>query len=116
LVHNGFFVDRECDRFGCAFYYSQTREPDRIAILLPLHMLATFVAWLAALSLALDADVRYGGVISTRPRRHYSQVRIGWEALQRHHRCCVTIVLYDTFKHPPPTCLNWLDIPTALAP
>lgn len=108
------FRDLKCDRFGCAFYYSQTRDPDRIAILLLLHMLATLVAWLAILSLALDVGVRYGGVISKRPRRHYSYVRIGWEALQRRDRRCLTTTLFETFKHPPPIFLAWLNIPTSL--
>jgi hypothetical protein len=38
-----------------------------IAILLLIHALATFVAWLAALSIALTTQVRYGGVTSSRP-------------------------------------------------
>ena len=28
------FRDLKCDRFGCAFYYSLTRKPERIAMLL----------------------------------------------------------------------------------
>jgi hypothetical protein len=106
------FRDLKCDRFGAAFYYSQTRDPKRIAILLLLHLLATFVAWLAALSLALNADVRYGGVISKRPRRYYSLLRIGWEALQRHDRHCTQATLRQTFYHPPSNFLTWLNIPS----
>jgi hypothetical protein len=41
------FRDLKCERFGCAFYYSLTRKPKRIAMLLLIHALATFVAWCA---------------------------------------------------------------------
>lgn len=67
------FRDLKCDRLGCAFNYSLARDPKRIAILLLIHALATFVAWLAALSISVNAQVRYGGVKSSRPRLHYSQ-------------------------------------------
>ena len=95
------FRDLKCERFGCAFKYSLTRDPKRIAILLLIHALATFVAWLAALSLTGAAHIRYGGVISTRARRHYSHLRIGWEALRRRDTTCTTKALYDVFEMPP---------------
>lgn len=105
------FRDLKCDRFGCAFKHSLTRDPNRIAILLLIHALATFVAWLAALSVALIHQVRYGGVKSKRPRMHYSQLRIGWEALRRQDAQCSGATLHATFLHPPPTFLAWLEIP-----
>lgn len=105
------FRDLKCDRFGCAFNYSQTRDPQRIAILLLIHALASFVAWLAALSIALTAPVHYGGLKSSRPRLHYSQLRIGWEALRRNDADCTCSSLLATFKHPPPTFISWLEIP-----
>ena len=78
------FRDLKCDRFGCAFYYSLTRKPERIAMLLLIHALATFVAWLAALSHSARLALRqYGGILSARSRPHYSLLRIGWEALRR---------------------------------
>ena len=106
------FRDLKCDRFGCAFKHSLTRDPKRIAILLLIHALATFVAWLAALSIALTRQVRYGGVKSKRPRMHYSQLRIGWEALRRKDAQCRGATLHATFLHPPPTFLGWLAIPS----
>lgn len=105
------FRDLKCDRFGCAFKYSLTRDPKRIAILLLVHALTTFVAWLAALSVALTSEVRYGGVKSARSRRHYSQLRIGWEALRREDPDCNCSALQAAFRHPPPTLLQWLEIP-----
>jgi hypothetical protein len=105
------FRDLKCERFGCAFNHSLTRDPQRIAILLLIHALATFVAWLAALSLALITQVRYGGVKSSRPRLHYSQLRIGWEALRRNDADCDCSTLHATFKHPPTTFLSLLEIP-----
>lgn len=104
------FRDLKCERFGCAFNYSLTRDPQRIAILLLIHALATFVAWLAALSIALTTQVRYGGVKSSRPRLHYSQLRIGWEALRRNDADCNRSTLHATFKHPPATFLSLLEI------
>jgi len=95
------FRDLKCERFGCAFKYSLTRDPKRIAILLLIHALATFVAWLAALSVTRAAHIRYGGIISTRARRHYSHLRIGWEALRRKDTTCTTKALYDAFKMSP---------------
>lgn len=105
------FRDLKCDRLGCAFHYSLTRDPKRIAILLLIHALATFLAWLAALTIAVSAQVRYGGVKSSRPRLHYSQLRIGWEALRRNDEKCNYATLQTAFHHPPPTCLSLLEIP-----
>lgn len=47
------FRDLKCDRHGCAFCYSLTRSGKRLAVLLLLHALATFVAWLSALGQAI---------------------------------------------------------------
>jgi hypothetical protein len=105
------FRDLKCDRLGCAFKYSLTRDPRRIAILLLIHALATFVAWLAALSVAANAQVRYGGVKSSRPRLHYSQLRIGWEAVRRGDDSCSDNALQAVFNHPPPACLALLEAP-----
>ena len=105
------FRDLKCDRLGCAFKYSLTRDPKRIAILLLIHALATFVAWLAALSMAVSAQVRYGGVKSSRPRLHYSLLRIGWEALRHNDESCTGSALQAVFNHPPPACLAMLGAP-----
>ena len=110
------FRDLKCDRYGCAFKFSQTRIKERIAILLLIHALATFVAWLAALTLARTAQVQYGGVTSSmRTRPHYSRLRIAWTALQRGDQQCTVNDLYAAFKRPPPEFLSLLQIPTGLS-
>lgn len=107
------FRDLKCDRFGCAFYYSLTRKPERIAMLLLIHALATFVAWLAALSQIAAVSLRhYGGIVSTRHRPHYSLLRIGWEALRRNDPACRPATLRSVFLHPPSTFLTHLQIPS----
>jgi hypothetical protein len=106
------FRDLKCERFGCAFYYSLTRKPERIAMLLLIHALATFVAWLAALSQTpVNALIQFGGIVSNRPRRHYSLLRIGWEALRRCDPQCTQLVLRNTFIRPPAIFLKQLEIP-----
>jgi hypothetical protein len=107
------FRDLKSERYGCAFRHSLTRNPQRIAILLLLHMLATLVVWLATLSIAVTALINYGGIVSARPRRHYSLIRIAWEALQHDDPCCNVSKLTYAFKHPPPTFLALLVIPSA---
>jgi hypothetical protein len=109
------FRDLKNERYGCAFAFSLTRDPKRIAILLLLHMLATLLAWLAALSMTACASVHYGGVISARPRRHYSLLRIGWETLRRDGHPDVRQRLIATYRHPPAILLTWLQIPHDLA-
>lgn len=106
------FRDLKCDRFGCAFYYSLTRKPERIAILLLLHALATFVAWLAALAQPRAALAQYGGVVSARAKPHYSALRIGWEALRRRDPMCMPRQLRAVFTRPPTTFLTRLQIPS----
>lgn len=107
------FRDLKCERFGCAFYYSLTRQPERIAVLLLIHALATFVAWLAAWSqLPLNALVQYGGILSGGSRRHYSLLRIGWEALRHDDSRCTAGRLHSVFVHPPAVLLTQLQIPS----
>ena len=107
------FRDLKCERFGCAFYYSLTRKPERIAALLLIHALATFAAWLAAWSkLSLGALVQYGGIISERSRRHYSLLRIGWEALRRNDSRYTAASLHAVFVHPPAALMTELQIPS----
>lgn len=106
------FRDLKCDRFGCAFNYSLTRDPQRLMILLLIHALATFVAWLMAMSLAIDANVTLGGVISKRSRRHYSLLRLGWEALRRYQPPNFHSILTHVFNHPPTQLLQQLALPS----
>lgn len=106
------FRDLKCERFGCAFYYSLTRKPERIAMLLLIHALATFVAWLSGLSRDVtSAQVQFGGIISPRKRAHYSLLRIGWEAIRHNDPRCTTATLRSAFNHPPNSFLFELEIP-----
>lgn len=105
------FRDLKCARFGCAFDYSQTRHPERLMILLLIHALATFVAWLMAMSINLTADTTLGGIISRRTRRHYSLLRIGWEALRRDHFSTAYTALRRTVSLPPAQLIRSLELP-----
>lgn len=97
------FRDLKCVQYGCAFDHSLTRSCERLGILLLIHALATFVAWLTGLTLdereALD---KHGGVYAPRPRRHYSLLRLGWEALRRGDPSILIGSLYETLR-------NWLQ-------
>jgi hypothetical protein len=106
------FRDLKCARYGCAFDYSLTRHPDRLMILLLIHALATFVAWLMATVLTTETDVILGGIISHRTRRHYSLLRLGWETLRRHPPIDLYSTLRRTFNRPPATLLEQLELPT----
>jgi hypothetical protein len=106
------FRDLKCDRFGCAFYYSLTRGKQRLAILLLLQALATFIAWLTALATpATPSTVRHGGIVSSRSRRHYSLLRIGWETLRRQGETISLSDLCKAFTHPPRWWLTELELP-----
>jgi len=105
------FRDLKCDRFGCAFHYSLTRTAQRLAVLLLVHALATFVAWLTALVDDAHSTLRYGGIVTARPRRHYSLLRVGWERLRQ--QCAVPSPrdLWRVCTHPPQWSLRELEIP-----
>ncbi len=75
------FRDLKSERFGVGFEHSLTRDPVRIEILLLIHGLATFVAYLMALSTSdQDLTVVLGGVVGR--RRHYSKIWLGWQLLR----------------------------------
>lgn len=105
------FRDLKCDRYGCAFCYSLTRGAGRLAMLLLLHALATFVAWLSALTSDAQTAIRHGGIVSKRARRHYSLLRIGWEALRQRGAPPPHQDLGRAFTHPPQWALRELEIP-----
>jgi hypothetical protein len=76
------FRDLKSHRYGAAFEDCLTRRCERLAVLLLLHTLACFAAWL--MSLATTASVQPDPL--TRQRRHrprYSQQRRGMEWLRR---------------------------------
>jgi hypothetical protein len=76
------FRDLKSHRYGQAFEDSLTRSAARIEVLLLLHALAVFAAWLTGL--AVESE---GGELRLTPyrtsRRLYSTLRIGWEAIRR---------------------------------
>lgn len=76
------FRDLKCERFGCAFHHSLTRKPERIAILLLLQALASFLVYLLARQLdERSAQIVYGGIVGS--RRHFSMHRIAWEVIRK---------------------------------
>ncbi len=105
------FRDLKCDRYGCAFCYSLTRGAERLAVLLLLHALATFVAWLSALASDAQTAIRHGGIVGSRARRHYSRLRLGWEALRQRWAPLSHRNLWRAFTHPPQWALQELEIP-----
>lgn len=79
------FRDLKSERYGCAFRHSLTRKAPRLAVLLLLHALASFLAWLHGLAASLHQQTLHCVIHHRTRRAHYSLVRIGWEALRRGH-------------------------------
>jgi hypothetical protein len=77
------FRDLKCDRFGCAFAYSLTRHAARLSVLLLLHALATFLAWVQGCAQQRQQLTLHCAIRLTAKRAQYSTVRIGWESLRR---------------------------------
>lgn len=77
------FRDLKSERYGCAFRHSLTRKAPRIAVLLLLHAMASFIAWLQGLALTHLKQTTHCAIRSRCKRAHYSSVRIGWESLRR---------------------------------
>lgn len=99
------FRDLKSARYGVAFRYSLTRSAKRIEILLLIHALATFVAWLVGISLGQQTRNGYAGMNTLRTRRHYSSLRLGFEALKRGHVSSLRL-LWRTLVDPPQQVLN----------
>lgn len=70
------FRDLKSHRFGCAFEDTLTRSAQRLEVLLLIHMLATLVAWLAALATSALHECRF----------RISLLRRGWESLRGSQR------------------------------
>jgi hypothetical protein len=93
------FRDLKCVQYGCAFDQSLTRSCARLGVLLLIHAMAAFVAWLTGLTLDERAAIdKHGGIYAARARRHYSLLRLGWEALRRGDRTILISALYDTLR------------------
>jgi hypothetical protein len=80
------FRDLKSGRYGCALRYSLTRTATRMSVLLLLHALASFVAWLHGLAVSHAKQLSHCAVRIHAQRPHYSLLRIAWEALRRAQR------------------------------
>lgn len=79
------FRDLKSHRFGMGFEDSLTREPKRLAVLLLLHAMAAFAAWLLAKAFRTEG-VKVDPMTSQENHRHrYSDQRRGLEWLRQ--RC-----------------------------
>lgn len=67
------FRDLKSHRFGASFEDTQTRSAERLQMLLLIHLLATLVAWLAAIATTRSHELRF----------RVSMLRRGWEHLRR---------------------------------
>lgn len=79
------FRDLKSERYGCAFRHSLTRKGPRIAILLLLHAMACFLAWLQGSALCQRSQTGHCAAQPRASHAQYSVVRIGWESLRRRH-------------------------------
>lgn len=94
------FRDLKCVQYGCAFDHSLTRSCARLGVLLLIHALAAFAAWLTGLTLdEREALSKHGGIFAPRARRHYSLLRLGWEALRRSDPSILIASLYETLRN-----------------
>jgi hypothetical protein len=105
------FRDLKSVRYGCAFRLSLTRKPARIAVLLLLHALASFVAWLQGVMVKSLQKTTHCEIRCKSERARYSSVRIGWESLRRNQS--PPPMLDDfTLTHVPPWLTTALGIET----
>lgn len=97
------FRDMKSHRYGCAFEDSLTRKGHRLEILLLIHALAGFAAWLAGLaSQATGQRLRLVPSGTAQHRASYSLLRLGWEALRRNWIRESDRALRETIRRPPP--------------
>jgi hypothetical protein len=99
------FRDLKSHRYGQAFEDSLTRKRERIEVLLLLHALALFVAWLAGI--AAEAErCQHKLNPHCSERRLYSIVRLGWEALSRQWLSLSTAKLIEILRSLSPEALH----------
>lgn len=95
------FRDLISHRYGQAFEDALIRKPELIEILLLLHALALFAAWLAGMAAeASNCQHRFNPYPSK--RRLYSLIRLGWEALTRHWLQRPDQLMIQTLREPSP--------------
>lgn len=77
------FRDLKSERYGSAFRHSLTRKAPRLAVLLLLQAMASWIAWLQGIALSHLQRITHCAIRVHGPRSCYSMVRIGWESLRR---------------------------------
>lgn len=103
------FRDLKSHRYGQGFEDSRTRSAARLQILLLIHMLANFAAWLVGRACAnIGLDVWLSPRQSK--RRLYSLVRIGREAMVRNWPAGCLAELMKTLLQPPPDLLDQVGV------
>lgn len=103
------FRDLKSHRYGQAFEDSLTRKGERIEVLLLLHALALFVAWLAGMAAeARRCQDRLDPYRSE--RRCYSILRLGWETLARRWLSLSTTTLLGTLRALSPEALHNMTV------
>lgn len=97
------FRDMKSHRYGCAFEDSLTRKGHRLEILLLIHALAGFAAWLVGLAAATAGQwMRLVPNGTAQHRQSYSLLRLGWEALRHNWLHGYGPVLRAILRRPPP--------------
>ena len=97
------FRDMKSHRYGCAFEDSLTRKGRRLEILLLIHALAGFAAWLAGVAAAATGEMtRLVPNGTAKHRSRYSLLRLGWEALRRNWLHGRDPALREIVRRPPP--------------
>lgn len=88
------FRDLKSHRYGAAFEDSLTRTSERLTVLLLLHALATFAAWLMGLAVHITGRP---DPLSRQPKHHnrYSLIRRGIEWLRR---CALPHGVHDRLR------------------
>lgn len=104
------FRDLKSHRYGDAFEDSLTRKGPRIAILLLLHAMAAFASWLVGLACESAGIDRWLSPHRA-PRKLYSTMRVGREALRRGWPCDSVCALLDRLRQPNAALLDQLGIP-----
>lgn len=75
------FRDLKSHRYGAAFEYSLTRDPQRLEILLLIHALAVLIVWLEGLNVMRARLIMHPERAADRVC--HSLVWLGWESLRR---------------------------------
>lgn len=99
------FRDLKSHRYGQAFEDSLTRKSERIEILLMLHALAVFAAWLAGMAAEAGHCQDRINPYAAR-RRLYSLIRLGWEALARGWLWRPTYTLLESLRQLSPEAID----------